>query len=111
MTKEPWEDNFAAFAPLVMASTQVMGPNRLPVCYAFRQEPNNEYDSGWHFWSGSESQEFVDNSENFGICPLKSFLDMDASLKEILDTPVGSAWEREPGGEWSAVEINEDESD
>ena len=91
--KESWEDEFAALAPLVLASDQVMGPNRLPVCFAYRVEPNNSYDSGWIFISGRESQEVLDgNSPN--ICPLNSFLEMDPSLAEIIDKPVGSNWER-----------------
>ena len=104
MTKEPWEVNFAAFAPLVVASAHVVDPIRLPICYACRREPNNQYDSGWNFWSGTETQEFVDIADNFNIYPLNSFLEMDPSLRTIIESPIGAAWERTPGGKWTVVE-------
>ncbi|MBJ2157048.1 immunity protein Imm33 domain-containing protein [Variovorax sp. IB41] len=92
--KEPWEDKFAALAPLVLASDQVMGPNRLPVCFAYRVKPNNPYDSGWIFQSGRESQKVLDDNPP-KICPLNSFLKMDPTLSAVTDKPVGSAWERD----------------
>ncbi|MDH6169372.1 hypothetical protein M2282_004536 [Variovorax boronicumulans] len=91
--KEPGNAKFTAFAPLVLASDQVMGPNRLPVGFAYRVKPNNPHDSGWIFLSGKESQEMLDNNPP-KICPLNSFLKMDPSLAAITESPVGSAWER-----------------
>jgi len=91
--KEPWEEKFAALGPLVLASDEVMGPNRSPVCFAYRAKPNNPRDSGWIFISGKESQSVLDDNPP-KICPLNSFLKMDPTLIEITDKPVGSAWER-----------------
>ncbi|CAA2108380.1 immunity protein Imm33 domain-containing protein [Variovorax paradoxus] len=100
---EPWEDKFAALAPLVLASDQVMGPQRLPVCFAYRVKPNNPYDSGWIFSSGKESQQHLDDNPP-KICPLNSFLKMDPTLAEITGHAVGSAWERDgAGASWKEV--------
>ncbi|ADU39277.1 hypothetical protein J2W28_000068 [Variovorax boronicumulans] len=101
--KEPWEEKFAALGPMVLASDQVMGPNRLPVGFAYRVKPNNPYDTGWIFQSGKESQSVLDDNPP-KICPLNSFLKMDPTLSEITDKPVGSAWERDSGdAPWKEV--------
>jgi hypothetical protein len=88
-------ENFARNAPLVLASKQVCGPDRLPICFAFRLPPNNEADSGWVFWSGKESQEFIDDNSNTVVCPLFSFIDMDSTILDVLRNPIFSAWERD----------------
>lgn len=81
-----------------------MGTSRLPVCFLYRMRPNNQHDSGWIFRSGFESQEFLDDTNNLKICPLMSFLDLDPSLIEVIDSPVGSVWERDDGkSPWKQV--------
>ncbi len=96
---------FTKNAPLVLASKQVCGVNRLPVCFAFRLEPNNEADTGWVFWSGEEDQDFIDDSSNTLVCPLFSFIDMDSTLLDVIRNPVSTAWERNHvGDEWREVE-------
>ncbi len=100
---EPWEEKFAALAPLVLASDQVMGPHRVPVCFAYRVKPNNPYDSGWIFSSGNESQQQLDDHPP-SVCPLNAFLKMDPTLSEITESAVGAAWERSgPGAPWQEV--------
>lgn len=95
----PLPPNFVAHAPLVLASSQVVGSGRLPVCFAFRLRPNNEADSGWVFWSGKETQAFIDDKTNTAVYPLLRFLEMDKTLREIIQNPIGSAWERDALGE------------
>jgi hypothetical protein len=82
-------------AKLVLATRQVIGPNRLPVCFAFHLKPNNKNDSGWVFWSGHEDQEYISNSANTVPAPLESFLKIDPSLNDLINRPVGTAWERD----------------
>lgn len=88
------EDDFAAHAPLVVVSGQLVGEHRLPVAFAVRREPNNEFDSGWNFLSGYELPKYLDDPNNLHICPLKIFLEEDPSLREIMDAAVGTSWER-----------------
>ena len=96
--------NFTKHAPLVLASKQVIGANRLPVCFAFCVTPNNEADSGWVFWSGNEDQTYINDSSNTLVCPLLSFLELDSSLINLIKNPLGTAWERDnPKGEWREV--------
>lgn len=41
-----------------------------PVAYMVRETPDNADDSGWRFFSGKESQAFVDDPENILVCPV-----------------------------------------
>lgn len=101
--REPWEEKFAALGPLVLATDQVIGPDRLPVCFAYSREPNNPYDTGWSFLSGKESQKYLD-SHPPKVCPLKSFLAMDPSLQDLICFPQGSAWERvDASAPWTEI--------
>lgn len=88
------DDRLAAFAPLVLASDRVTGPQRLPVRYAYRSEPNNPHDSGWIFQSGDETQAWLDANPP-KIYPLERFIRMDESLLDIVRAETGSAWERD----------------
>jgi hypothetical protein len=100
----PTESSAEAPGMLVLASKQVIGPDRQPVAFAFHLKPNNPQDSGWVFWSGNEDQEFIDDNANTVVSPLDAFLKLDPSLSEILDRPVGTAWERDgPGKPWREV--------
>ncbi len=89
----------------VLASIQLTGTEGLPVGFAFRTEALDGQDSGWNFWSGEESEEFIKNSENFVRYPLKHFIELDPSLSEIVDAETGSSWERDPEDEgWIRAE-------
>ena len=89
-----WESDFAANAPLVIVTGQLIGEHRLPVTFAVRREPNNQYDSGWNFLSGYELATYLDDPNYLHICPLQVFLDEDPSLQQIIDAPIGTSWER-----------------
>lgn len=90
---------------LVMATKKVIGPNRFPVRFAFREESNNKNDSGWRFYSGHETKEEEEDPELYVICPLSSFVIMQTCLKNIVDSPVGSVWEKSPTtNDWEKVE-------
>ncbi|NUO75568.1 MAG: DUF2185 domain-containing protein [Lysobacter sp.] len=98
------EAKFAAFAPLALASDQVTGPQRLPVCYAYRLEPNNPHDSGWIFQSGRESQDWLD-AHPPKIYPLERFIQMDPSLLDLVRGEIGSGWERDDADSpWRRIE-------
>ncbi|MBE1273730.1 DUF2185 domain-containing protein [Enterovibrio baiacu] len=39
--------------------------NGKSIGYFYREEPDSNEDSGWRFFTGEETQEFVDNADNF----------------------------------------------
>ena len=63
--------------------------------YLYREEPDFEEDSGWRFMAGSEPQEYMDDSENVCLVSLGAVLQQDDSVLGLLDSPTGSAFERD----------------
>ena len=43
--------------------------------YMYREAPDNEDDSGWRFFRGNETNEYVNDPHNIQIADLKDFLD------------------------------------
>lgn len=67
------------------------------VGYMYREEPSNEVDSGWRFFAGDETQEYVDNPDNTSIYEVNTICNYDAAIIPYLDAPFGSAFGRVSG--------------
>jgi hypothetical protein len=63
----------------------------------YREEPINNVDSGWRFFSGTETQEYVDNSNNSAFYQINTIVNYDNSIISYLDLPIGVALERVRG--------------
>ena len=74
------------------------------VKYMYREEPDNEDDSGWNLFDGTENDDYVNNPENIKMVSIDDLLGMDSSLLEPLkDEPV-VAYERENNNaEWKKI--------
>jgi hypothetical protein len=68
-----------------------------PVGFMYREDPDNEHDSGWRFMSGLEDQDYMDEPENLGIYDVNTIANYDPTIIELLDNPPGSVFERTPG--------------
>lgn len=66
----------------------------LPIGYMYREESNFEMDSGWRFFSGTESQEYVDNAQNLSIYELNTIVNYDQQILPYLDLPINTELER-----------------
>lgn len=66
-----------------------------PVGFMYREEPDNDLDSGWHFFSGSESEEDCSDHENFAIYDVNTIANYDPDIIPFLDSEPGSAFERQ----------------
>lgn len=87
---------------LAICSKLVIGPNRQKIRFMHRDKPMNDNDSGWQFYSGQEG-EIIEPNE-IVLCPLERICEMDPSIKSLLNSPEGSAWERIPEKEiWEEV--------
>jgi hypothetical protein len=65
--------------------------------WAYRTEPDNELDSGWRFFEGSESDEWLNEPGNCILQHLGHALDQFPELRRIVrDDRVQSAWEWKP---------------
>lgn len=68
-----------------------------PVGFMYREEPDNQHDSGWRFMSGLEDQDYMDEPDNLGIYDVNTIANYDPTIIALLDSPVGSVFERTPG--------------
>lgn len=68
-----------------------------PVGFAYREAPVFENDSGWRFFSGSESDEYTAEAENFTVCAVNEIIERNPALNELMDEPSG-AWEMSESG-------------
>jgi hypothetical protein len=96
-------------AQFALCSSVVVGPKRKAVLFAYRQEPDNDQDSGWRFLRGDESEAFLADASHCLVCPLDLVFTMDASLEALVSGPVGSAWKRAAEKDaWTQVEADYD---
>jgi hypothetical protein len=65
------------------------------VGYLYREEPDNEDDSGWRFTANDESDEYMDDSKNIAFVSIGLVLSRDDSFIDLLDTPAGAAFARD----------------
>jgi hypothetical protein len=75
------------------------------VGYMYREEPDNDIDSGWRFMSGRESPAYMDDAANLAVYDVNTVANYDPDIIPFLDSPVGSTFERADGtGAFAAVE-------
>lgn len=63
------------------------------VGYLYREDPDQENDSGWRIMAGTESTAYMDDSDNVFYVALGAVLNKDDSFVNLLDCPAGSAFE------------------
>jgi hypothetical protein len=69
----------------------------LPVVYMYREEPDFEQDSGWRFFSGTETQEYVDDADNLAIYNVNTIANYDSAIIPYLELEEGTELERIEG--------------
>ncbi|HEY0665867.1 MAG TPA: DUF2185 domain-containing protein [Gallionella sp.] len=70
-----------------------------PVRFMYREEPDNDVDSGWRFMSGYESQEYMDDANNHAFYDVNTIANYDESIIPFLSAPIGSVFEKTPESE------------
>ncbi|RYE18916.1 MAG: DUF2185 domain-containing protein, partial [Sphingobacteriaceae bacterium] len=61
----------------------------------YREEPENEKETGWTLLSDHESQEYVDDPDNLQYIAIGKVLNIDDSFIHLLDMPAGSDYARD----------------
>src|SRR5262245_42193149 len=69
--------------------------DRMPVGFMYREVGDNEFDSGWRFFAGDESDAYCSDPANFGLYDVDIIANCDPSIIPLLDAPPGSAFERD----------------
>jgi hypothetical protein len=78
------------------------------VGYLYREEPDEEGDSGWRFSANDESDEYMDTAGNIAYVSIGAVLSRDDSFLHLLDLPSDCAFVRDPAtGEFVAAEGDE----
>jgi hypothetical protein len=69
----------------------------LKVKFMYRDTPKNDVDSGWQFFSGTETQEYLDHLENSSIYAVNTIANYDRAIIPYLNLPIGTELERVDG--------------
>jgi len=67
--------------------------------FMYREQPDFDSDSGWRFLSGTESQDYVDNAENWAIYDTNTIANYDKAIIPYLELPIGTELERIKGSD------------
>ena len=84
------------------------------VGYCYREKPDGNWDSGWRFTAGDESDEYMDDPNNAGIYKLNTICNDDPDIIPLLHTPAPCAFERDENGVFQQIKDwkpDEDEED
>lgn len=66
----------------------------MKVGYMYREEPDEQMDSGWRFFSGTEDQDYIDDPKNIMIYNVNTNANYDRAIIRYLDLPFGTELER-----------------
>ena len=85
------------------------------VGYCYREKPDGNWDSGWRFTAGDESEEYMDDPNNAGLYKLNTICNDDPDIIPLLNTPAPCAFERDEKGVFQPIKDwkpeNEEEPD
>ena len=73
------------------------------VGYCYREKADGDWDSGWRFTAGDESDEYMDDPNNAGIYGLNSICNDDPDIIPLLNTPAPCAFERDEHGVFQQI--------
>ena len=73
--------------------------------FIYREQPNNNEDSGWRIFTGNESEEYTNDYKNIQIMKIVDLLARDNTLFEPIKNGKYIAFERnEKESKWTIVE-------
>jgi hypothetical protein len=85
-------------------ATDMITVDGMPVRFMYRERPDNDLDSGWRFFAGGETDEYIDNPANSGVYDVNTIANYDPDIIPHLEAPEGSAFERDDADQ-SFVEV------
>ena len=68
------------------------------VGYCYRENPDGDWDSGWRFAAGDESDAYMDDPNNAGIYTLNIICNDDPDIIPLLKAPYNSAFVKDENG-------------
>jgi hypothetical protein len=76
-----------------LATDRIMVDGK-PVGVMYRDEPDDDVDSGWRFLAGDETQEYADEADHWAIYSLNTIANYDRAVIPYLTAGIGSDFER-----------------
>ena len=73
------------------------------VGYCYREQPDGDWDSGWRFTAGDESEAYMDDPNNAGIYKLNTICNDDPDIVPLLITPAPCGFERDENGVFQQI--------
>ena len=64
------------------------------VGFMYREKPFDKEDTGWRFLSGTETEDYLDDTSNVMIFAVNTVANYDAAIIPYLKSKIGSEWER-----------------
>jgi hypothetical protein len=64
----------------------------------YRENSDNNLDSGWRFFAGDEPVDYVNDPENLGLFDVNTVANYDPAVIPFLAAPPGSAYARDRSG-------------
>ena len=101
-SKKAFKLNAADFRPLATGRGACYAADTiliegLRVGHMYREQPDFENDTGWRFFSGTETQDYCDDPKKFAIYDLNTVANYDPAIVPYLDEPVGTKLDRIEG--------------
>jgi hypothetical protein len=66
----------------------------MKVGYMYREEPDDQFDSGWRFFSGTEDQDYVDDPKNTMVYSINTIANYERAIIPYLGLAFGTELER-----------------
>ena len=66
----------------------------LKVGYMYRENPDEEQDSGWRFFAGDEDEDYLDNPNNIGVYEVNTIAHYDKDIIPFLNAPYNTSFGR-----------------
>ena len=93
------------YGHLCLASSLILNERPLPIRFFYKEDPHHENDTGFRFYSGQETDEFLLDENAACVAPLDCLERLDPSITALVkQSQVGSVWERLPNSnDWVPV--------
>lgn len=90
---------------LCLASSLILNERPLPIRFFYKEDPQHDNDTGFRFYSGQETDEFLLEEDAACVAPLDCMERLDPSISDLVrKSEVGSVWERLPdSNDWVPV--------
>lgn len=92
------KEKHAGFGFVLASKMLTDGNNNRKVQSMYREETPNPQDSGWRFFCGEETPDYINNPDNIAIYEIDAILKIDPSIRPCLNHFPGVALEREENG-------------